>query len=288
MRWNIRTWLLLTLTSTGLAFWLGSVRAAGVPQHGGLVYAGVIQEGTELPTGQRAIRLDLYDASTAGTQLCHVDPGMVEVTNGRFRIDLGAVPPCLAAVRENQDVWVEVRVGIETLGRSKIGAVPYAIEAARASDSAGALGTLLTALGARLTALESQTVVVDVSSDVAQTGAHGADLVYTGLDANLTPGTWLVQGFATLTSLGNTDAQQLVLYNETTGTEVPNSKGAVQSTTVDIAYGALEATAVMVVTAPTVVRLKGLRNGSSTLRFGDPNSALILSGKQRILAVKLR
>jgi len=68
-------------------------------------------------------------------------------------------------------------------------------------------------------------VVVDVSSDVAQTGAQGAELVYTGLDANLTPGTWLVQGVATLTSLGNTDAQQLVLYNETTGNEVSNSKG---------------------------------------------------------------
>lgn len=142
MRWNIRTWLLLTATSTGVAFWLGSVRAAGVPQNGGLVYAGVIQQGTDLPTGQRLLAVELYDASSAGTRLCRVDAGMVQVTSGRFRVPLDAEPDCLAAVRSNPELWVDVQVAGESVGRAKIGAVPYALEAKRASEVvAGAITT---------------------------------------------------------------------------------------------------------------------------------------------------
>lgn len=147
MRWNVRFGLMLTLTSSVLAFWLGSARAAGIPETGTLVYAGVLQEGTEFPSGSRPIAVELYDASAGGDLLCRVDSGGdVPVTSGRFRIDLGGDPDCLRAVRANREVWVSVEVNGRPLGRSKIAAVPYAVEAARSSSAAGALGDLLASL----------------------------------------------------------------------------------------------------------------------------------------------
>src|SRR5262249_53374089 len=52
------------------------------------------------------------------------------------------------------DLWAEVYVGGISLGRSKLGAVPYAVEAARASDATGALKTALNTIdssGVKLT-----------------------------------------------------------------------------------------------------------------------------------------
>jgi len=148
MRWNIQSWALLILTSTGLAFWLGSVRAAGVPETGTLVYAGVLQDSTGLPTGTRPIAVELYGADAGGVALCRVAQDMAQVTSGRFRIPLDTDPRCLAAVRANPDLWVDVQVDGHSIGRSKLAAVPYAVEAKRASEAAGALAEQVVPPGA--------------------------------------------------------------------------------------------------------------------------------------------
>jgi hypothetical protein len=46
-------------------------------------------------------------------------------------------------VHANPNVWVEVSVGGAALPRSKLGAVPYAVEADTASNAVGALATKL-------------------------------------------------------------------------------------------------------------------------------------------------
>jgi hypothetical protein len=51
-------------------------------------------------------------------------------------------------VRAQRDLWVEVLVDGNPIGRSKLGAVPYAIEAQRASEPAGALAQAVVPSGA--------------------------------------------------------------------------------------------------------------------------------------------
>ncbi len=83
---------------------------------------------------------------------------------------------CAAGVGTHPDLWVEVSLAGTPLGRSKTGAVPYAIEANNATQLQGMtptqltsqLSTNLTALTSRVTTLETQlqnttttTVVMD-------------------------------------------------------------------------------------------------------------------------------
>ncbi len=58
------------------------------------------------------------------------------VINGRFRIALDG--SCKPAINANPDVYVELLDGTTSLGRSKIGAVPYAVEADHAVSAANA------------------------------------------------------------------------------------------------------------------------------------------------------
>lgn len=85
--------------------------------------------------------------------------------NGRFSIPLP--DDCTTKVGSNAQVWVEVLVGpmantVASLGRAKLGAVPYAVEAdhavsassaataATANAAGGSLASTITALQARL------------------------------------------------------------------------------------------------------------------------------------------
>src|SRR4051812_38193864 len=58
------------------------------------------------------------------------------------------------------------------------------------------------ALDSRLSAVEttagSAFGVLEMASDVNQAGAMGADLVYTAVSLTLTPGTWLVEAYASV------------------------------------------------------------------------------------------
>jgi hypothetical protein len=69
----------------------------------------------------------LFDALTAGTAVCSTAPQTITVTNGLFRIALDDT--CTAAVQANPNLFVEVSVNSQTMQpRTKLGAVPYAIE----------------------------------------------------------------------------------------------------------------------------------------------------------------
>ena len=54
----------------------------------------------------------------------------------------------MAAVRANPELWVQVEVDGKPFERRKLGAVPYAVEAERASGAAGALARDLVPAGA--------------------------------------------------------------------------------------------------------------------------------------------
>jgi hypothetical protein len=125
---------------------LGRAGAQGIPSVDPLHYSGIlVDKSTGAPVnGSRAITLSLWDSETATTadhQKCVSRPPQeTPVTNGRFRIALDL--SCLTAVHQNKDLWVEVIVGTDSLGRRKVGAAPFAVEADSADSAKGASGGL--------------------------------------------------------------------------------------------------------------------------------------------------
>ena len=115
--------------------------AAGAPTDKPLVYAGVLEKnGTTAPDGNYDLTLDVWGTATAGAILCETVANGTAVSNGHFEVTLD--PKCAAQVAAKPDLWLEVKVGSESLGRKKINAVPYALEANHAikSDQATAVG----------------------------------------------------------------------------------------------------------------------------------------------------
>jgi hypothetical protein len=91
--------------------------------------------------------------------LCSTDAVSTPVLDGHFRVALDA--SCPTAVSANPDAFVEVVVdGTTSLGRSKLGAVPFAVETKHAvtATSAATATAALAAVGGldqRISALES-------------------------------------------------------------------------------------------------------------------------------------
>ena len=123
----------LTALSLVGAFQLGRARADGIPTAPTMYFGATIEEAGVPVNAMRDITVRLYDAETAGTLLCQTIAPGTAVTAGRMRVALDAA--CTTAVQQNPNVWSELVVGTTTIGRrSKLGAVPYAVEAQRAND----------------------------------------------------------------------------------------------------------------------------------------------------------
>jgi hypothetical protein len=117
------------LLSLPLAYFIGLARAAGVPASEPLWYSGFLTDTAGTPvTGAHTIVIRVFDAETQGNQKCITTPvAMTQVKSGRFRIPLDA--SCVTAVHDNPDLWVEPAVDSTPFARTKLGAVPYALEA---------------------------------------------------------------------------------------------------------------------------------------------------------------
>jgi hypothetical protein len=138
-QWFVLASLALIAATAG---WLRDSIADGIAVSDPLYYAGSLQESGTPVTGARAFTLILWDSETAtasSNNKCQTTAPTAPVTNGRFRIALD--PACTAEIKANPDLWIEVIVGATSLGRKKLGAVPYAVEAQRASEASGALKT---------------------------------------------------------------------------------------------------------------------------------------------------
>lgn len=124
-----------------VAYGVRRALAAGIPTTTPLYYSGYLEQGGSPLTGPHLIQVNLWtDATSTNTskRVCTTVPvGSTTVTAGRFRLPLD--PTCLAAIHAHPDLYVEVVVDGTTLPRTKIGAVPYAVEADTASHAAGPL-----------------------------------------------------------------------------------------------------------------------------------------------------
>jgi C1q domain len=160
-----RTGILIAIGAGALALFVGHalrVFADGAPTQQPLFYSGTLEQDGAPAAGEFTITLTLHDAETGGDDLCEVSSAAT-VEGGRFRIDASA---CAAALRAEPDAWAGVSFqgedGVERAieGRTKIGAVPYALEADHAMTASGANGALASALQSlteRVDALEDRT-----------------------------------------------------------------------------------------------------------------------------------
>jgi hypothetical protein len=152
-----RNRIIVGVVSLGLAVGLGyaiRARASGIPSTGALSYAGVLDDANGPITGSHNIQVILYDAASGGNNLCQTTSAAINITNGQFSVLLPDA--CTTAVGANPNVWVDVLVDGADTGTTKIGAVPYAVEAnhtpnadnattAATANAAG--GTLATTIG---------------------------------------------------------------------------------------------------------------------------------------------
>jgi hypothetical protein len=122
-------------------YFAGRARADGVPATAPLLtYSGYLEQASgQAVTGPHAFVLRLWDAATDGTMLCQIVPASsIDVSNGHFQIPI-ADASCAAAIHAHAETWVEVLADGDSVGRSKVGAVPYALEADRSRDAIGDL-----------------------------------------------------------------------------------------------------------------------------------------------------
>jgi hypothetical protein len=117
--------------------------AEGAPTMKPLFYSGTLEANGKFASGAYAIVLALFDAESAGTQVCVSESADVPVEAGRFRVEVSA--DCVKALQMRPDVWAAVKftgpdgVPHELLKRSKIGAVPFSLEAQHAVSANKAL-----------------------------------------------------------------------------------------------------------------------------------------------------
>jgi hypothetical protein len=117
----------------GLGYTLRAARADGIPAKGALSYAGVLEDANGPVNGPHNIGVSLYGAATGGMALCEAPSAQVSVVGGHFSVALPDA--CTTIVHASADVWVDVLVDGSDTGRTKIGAVPYAAEAAHAVEA---------------------------------------------------------------------------------------------------------------------------------------------------------
>jgi formylglycine-generating enzyme required for sulfatase activity len=130
-RWSARRRLvaaaaLLLAVGVGVTYWSRQAAAEGVPTSEPLWFSGTLADGGAPVDGARDVTIRMFDADTGGAEVCATEALGARVAAGRFRIALAA--GCVAAVHANAELWVQVEVGGVNLGRTKIGAVPYALE----------------------------------------------------------------------------------------------------------------------------------------------------------------
>lgn len=134
----------------GLGYNQMRARADGIPAMRPLTYAGTLEEGGAPVNGSRNIRLTIWDMAAGGgstNMRCVTTTATpTPVTNGRFQIVLDEA--CAPAVRSTPDLWLEIEVNGATIGgRTKLSAVPFAIEANRANELTPAASNALVPTG---------------------------------------------------------------------------------------------------------------------------------------------
>ena len=131
---------LFTALGVGISY-AARARAAGIPEADVLTYTGYLESEPGIPLeGEIAVAVSFWASAEAEKPACTVKEPQMVLSGGRFQLALSA--DCVAAVRTSPGVLVEVEVDGISLGRTKLGAVPYAVEASHATSADTASGEL--------------------------------------------------------------------------------------------------------------------------------------------------
>ncbi|MBL8952344.1 MAG: hypothetical protein JNK82_16310 [Myxococcaceae bacterium] len=221
------------------------VWADGIPTQTPLAYSGVLQDSVGNPiTTPQSIQLTLWDDASANASLnqkCSTPTQSVTPdSQGRFRIVLDQA--CFGAVQASPNLWVQLQVGATVLPRSKLNAVPYAVEAGKATRVVVTMGTAgadggvrttvdgvycgaaantngaFTAQAGSLTGLRAGKFLCEqaCSSPTAHMCGSSEALRSHELGGSL-PNGWLKGGWGTSFSLGGATSQQFDCYGWTVG-----------------------------------------------------------------------
>jgi hypothetical protein len=142
--------LSVAMVGVALGYAAGRARAANIPTTEPMVYSGALTDTAGAPlSGTRTIQLALWDQAALGASQCATAPANVTLrAGGAFQLSLPDA--CIAVVHDQADLWLEVIVDNVPLGRSKLGAVPFAVESDTARNAAGGLATRLANIEGRL------------------------------------------------------------------------------------------------------------------------------------------
>lgn len=198
------------LTAGLLGWHLGRAHADGAPVAAGLTFAGTIQRGDAPVNGPVDLVLRVTNAADGnGVARCQAAAPATMVTAGRFAVNLGA--DCTALVQREPNLWIETLIGradgalTRLSAPTQIRAVPYAIEAQRASEAAGALRAQIASLQSTRTeaawhmeTLTSITVNIPRSTFGGELHTSLLTVSATGFNIELV-GTWLIQAGQTNT-----------------------------------------------------------------------------------------
>jgi len=123
--------------------------AEGIPSPNAMTYSGTLTDGGGEATGNYMIEVRLWAVGDVSAPRCTTSATAVMVTRGAFSLPLPDA--CTEAVRREPNLETEVVVNGMSLGRSgRLGAVPYAVEARRASELTSAAANALMPRGAVL------------------------------------------------------------------------------------------------------------------------------------------
>lgn len=133
-----------------------SVRALGVPTMPTMIYRGTL-EGVS--AGPHSLRVAVFTTATGGAETaCNSGASATTITpvNGAFELPLDGA--CTAVVHANNNLWLQLTVDGMALPRTKLGAVPFAVEAesATTASTGSALDMRIASLEARVATLMTQ------------------------------------------------------------------------------------------------------------------------------------
>jgi hypothetical protein len=162
----------------GLACGLAHVQAEGPPTMQPLWYAGTVADDSGVPlkdNHQVVLRLFAYPTGP-DMPVCEVAPeSALPFQNGRFRLDASK---CVPTIQAQPDLFAELSVdGKAFLPRSKVGAVPYALEAQHALSANNA-----TEATHAMAAASASTAVNATNATTADTATHASGDLKAAID----------------------------------------------------------------------------------------------------------
>ena len=146
------------------------------------------------------------------------------------------------------------------------------------SNAIGSAKTRLSSLESRATVLETKVnttigTIIQSQGTATQAGTASNDITYASALLTVPAGTWMIQAHANVINTMVADTAVVAVWNNTTGSEVPNSSGPATTTSTNAMTGLSSRLTVVTVATSTVFAVRCKRNGGSAITVTASNCA---------------